>query len=228
MIIKFKNFTDGIHHLTFDETVKSLDLGEPFFNGVKLDVKMDKSNHQIILDCDLNVKAKLDCDRCLDEYESEFESSFVLTYIIGNEEPGEDENDNLYYISPEDDKINLKKDVFDFAKLSMEYPNFKFAVPKEGAFYFVDNFCIPKNSRNKKNAELFINYMLRPEVAAKNMIEILFPMPISEAEKYLNEKQKKSIQIKIPKETMDKLRISPELGDFMIEIEKGWTKLKSN
>ena len=40
--------------------------------------------------------------------------------------------------------------------------------PKGGAQMFFDNFAIPKDARNVAEAHAFIDYMLRPEVAAKN------------------------------------------------------------
>jgi putrescine transport system substrate-binding protein len=43
-----------------------------------------------------------------------------------------------------------------------------YAVPKEGAQMFFDNLAIPKDARNTTEAHAFIDYMLRPEVAAKN------------------------------------------------------------
>ena len=43
-----------------------------------------------------------------------------------------------------------------------------YAVPKEGAQMFFDNFAIPADARNVEEAHAFIDYMLRPEVAAKN------------------------------------------------------------
>ncbi len=43
-----------------------------------------------------------------------------------------------------------------------------YAVPKEGAQMFFDNLAIPKDARNVEEAHAFIDYMLRPEVAAKN------------------------------------------------------------
>jgi putrescine transport system substrate-binding protein len=43
-----------------------------------------------------------------------------------------------------------------------------YAVPKEGAQMFFDNLAIPKDARNAVEAHAFIDYMLRPEVAAKN------------------------------------------------------------
>jgi len=43
-----------------------------------------------------------------------------------------------------------------------------YAVPKEGTQMFFDNLAIPKDARNIAEAHAFIDYMLRPEVAAKN------------------------------------------------------------
>ncbi len=43
-----------------------------------------------------------------------------------------------------------------------------YSVPKEGAQMWFDNFAIPKDARNVEEAHAFIDYMLRPEVAAKN------------------------------------------------------------
>jgi putrescine transport system substrate-binding protein len=43
-----------------------------------------------------------------------------------------------------------------------------YAIPKGGAQMFFDNFAIPKDAKNVDAAHAFIDYMLRPEVAAKN------------------------------------------------------------
>src|SRR6476619_2824375 len=43
-----------------------------------------------------------------------------------------------------------------------------YAIPKGGAQTFFDNFAIPKDAKNVAEAHAFIDYMLRPEVAAKN------------------------------------------------------------
>jgi putrescine transport system substrate-binding protein len=43
-----------------------------------------------------------------------------------------------------------------------------YVIPKEGAQMWFDNMAIPKDARNVDEAHAFINYMLRPEVAARN------------------------------------------------------------
>src|SRR5690348_13680718 len=43
-----------------------------------------------------------------------------------------------------------------------------YAIPKEGAQMFFDNLAIPKDAQHVSEAHAFIDYLLRPEVAAKN------------------------------------------------------------
>ena len=62
------------------------------------------------------------------------------------------------------------------AILLNEDKKFKWVVPAEGAHLFVDSLAIPKSAKHIANAELFINFVLRPEISAK----------ISEAFPYLN------------------------------------------
>jgi len=44
----------------------------------------------------------------------------------------------------------------------------RYAIPKGGAQMWFDNLAIPKDARNVAEAHAFIDYLLRPEVAAKN------------------------------------------------------------
>ncbi|MCC6171204.1 MAG: polyamine ABC transporter substrate-binding protein [Gammaproteobacteria bacterium] len=43
-----------------------------------------------------------------------------------------------------------------------------YLIPREGAIMFFDMLAIPADAQHPKNAHLFIDYLLRPEVAAKN------------------------------------------------------------
>jgi putrescine transport system substrate-binding protein len=43
-----------------------------------------------------------------------------------------------------------------------------YAIPKEGAQLWFDNLAIPKDARHVVEAHVFIDYMMKPEVAAKN------------------------------------------------------------
>lgn len=119
MIIKITNFTDGIHDLDFAGPVESVGLRDPFFGEYELKVKMDKSHSQIVLDCSLWVKAKFVCDRCSEEFVKVIDNDFKLTYMYAKEAASKNDNLNLYYITPETDKINLKEDIKEYALLSI-------------------------------------------------------------------------------------------------------------
>src|SRR6202044_3947421 len=45
---------------------------------------------------------------------------------------------------------------------------FGYSLPKEGAMMWFDVLAIPADAPHPRNAHLFIDYLMRPEVAAKN------------------------------------------------------------
>ncbi len=52
-----------------------------------------------------------------------------------------------------------------------------FSVPKEGSNMWVDAWFIPKTCRNKKNAELFLNFLCRPDAAMENFDYVYYATP---------------------------------------------------
>ena len=43
-----------------------------------------------------------------------------------------------------------------------------YSIPKEGTITSFDLLAVPADAAHPRNAHLFINYLLRPDVAAKN------------------------------------------------------------
>ena len=69
----------------------------------------------------------------------------------------------------------------------------EFVIPKEGSEFFIDSWVIPKDAANKENAEAWINYLCKAEVAVKNFDYLYYTTPNEAAlsmidENYLNEK----------------------------------------
>lgn len=118
MIIKFRNYSDGVHHFDLTKSCAELDLGDPFINDVLLRCKMDKSHHQIYLSCDLSVDAALQCDRCTSDFSRVLKNHFENLYLFGKYERVEEEN-GVYYLSPDSDKIVLNDDVIEYANLAI-------------------------------------------------------------------------------------------------------------
>lgn len=103
---------------------------------------------------------------------------------------------------------------------------FRLAVPKEGVYMFVDNLSIPRGARHKENAEAFLNYLLRPDVTAKNMAKILYPMPNRDAIAYL---PPDVAELLVPMYELDvaKLELLGDFGSFNEEIDKAWTAVRA-
>nr|WP_246208763.1 extracellular solute-binding protein [Enterobacteriaceae endosymbiont of Donacia bicoloricornis] len=61
----------------------------------------------------------------------------------------------------------------------------KFIWPKEGGIFWMDSFVIPKNAKNIKGALKLINFLLRPDIAAKIAKKTGFSTPNLKAQKLL-------------------------------------------
>jgi len=58
-------------------------------------------------------------------------------------------------------------------------------IPKGGATLFFDSMAIPKDAKNVANAHLFINYILRPEVAASLTNKVFYANPNAASLKFV-------------------------------------------
>ena len=65
-------------------------------------------------------------------------------------------------------------------------PEIKFYIPTEGTNMFVDSMCVLNTTEHKKEAELFINFMCDPEIAAMNAETVGYATPNTEAMKLLD------------------------------------------
>lgn len=59
----------------------------------------------------------------------------------------------------------------------MENPNLEYVIPKEGSNIWMDAWVIPKNAKNKENAEKFIDFLCRPDIAKMNFDYTTYSIP---------------------------------------------------
>jgi uncharacterized protein len=118
MKIKIKNIEDGVHLFHFEETAESINLDSPFCDTIKVNCKLDKSQRQFVLTCDLNVPTNFECDRCSKSFKSELSKNFKLFYFFDKTNFDNDDA-NSFYLSPEEDYIDIKSEVIDYALLSV-------------------------------------------------------------------------------------------------------------
>lgn len=65
----------------------------------------------------------------------------------------------------------------DYLTMVENNPDLGFYYPKEGTNIFVDSICIPSSSQNKEAAEVYINFLLREDVALANAEYICYASP---------------------------------------------------
>lgn len=118
MIIKYTNFSDGIHEIEFNEPVSKYGLDDQFQGAVDLVCKMDKAVHQIVVDCHLKLKSNFVCDRCTQDYSEDIVSVFTLSFIFSKDKT-ESEDSNVKFITPDQEKIDLSEDVIEYARISV-------------------------------------------------------------------------------------------------------------
>ena len=68
----------------------------------------------------------------------------------------------------------------DYLTMKDNNPDLEMVYPKEGVNFFVDSACVLKGAKNKLAAELYINFLLEPEVALANAEYICYASPHTE------------------------------------------------
>ncbi len=66
-------------------------------------------------------------------------------------------------------------------------PDLAYVIPKEGSNVWVDCMVIPKTAANKENAEKFINFLCRPDIAKQNCEYIMYSSPNAAAIELMGE-----------------------------------------
>ncbi len=70
-------------------------------------------------------------------------------------------------------------------KAIAEKETLKYAIPENGTIYCVDAMVVPKSAENTAGAESFINFMQRPDIAARNALETCYGITNTEGKKEL-------------------------------------------
>ncbi len=92
-------------------------------------------------------------------------------------------------------------------------PDLAYVVPDEGSNLWFDSWVIPANAENKANAEAWINFLCRPDVALKNFEYITYATPNTEAMKDIDEDVLNDPGVFAPQEVMDRCEVFTWLGE---------------
>ena len=72
------------------------------------------------------------------------------------------------------------------AEQGLDY-TLEYIIPEEGTNYWLDSWVIPANAEHKENAEKWIDFLCRPDIAKKNFDYITYPTPNTGAYEMLDD-----------------------------------------
>lgn len=106
----------------------------------------------------------------------------------------------------------------DFMDLYWEdVDNVGYAIPEEGCNIWYDTMVIPKSSKHKKEAEMFINFMLDPEVGFRNSEAVGYTSPNTEVIKKMQQEYPEVFELPAywpDDEVLSKGEVYVDLGDY--------------
>ena len=110
-----------------------------------------------------------------------------------------------------------------------ENPDLEYVVPKEGSNVWIDSWVVPKNAKHKENAEKFINFLCRPDIALKNFEYITYSTPNVAAQQMIEDPAVRNSPIAFPDESvLERCETYSYLGSDVEEIyNRLWNEVKS-
>lgn len=106
-------------------------------------------------------------------------------------------------------------------------PKVKFVLPDEGGTMFIENYAIVRGSKNIDAAHKFINYLLKPEVAAKVTELTKIANTIDASKALLPAELANNPAVYPPAEKVEKADFILDTGPAMKFYQDGWTRVKS-
>lgn len=101
-------------------------------------------------------------------------------------------------------------------------------VPSEGSNIWVDGAVILKSARNKENAEKFINFLCRPDIAQMNCEYIWYSSPNKGAIELMGEEYENNHVLNPSQEVQDRCEFFHDIDDTFRKIyENLWMEIKN-
>ena len=122
----------------------------------------------------------------------------------------------LLYLQEEAESLNLDYDL-------------EYVIPEEGTNIWIDSWVIPYNARNKENAEKWINFLCRPDIAKKNFEYITYATPNQGAFELLDKEYQDNTSVFPDTSTLTNSEVYQYLGTEADDLYSAlWKEIKSH
>ena len=107
-------------------------------------------------------------------------------------------------------------------------PDLAYAVPNEGSNVWVDPMVIIKNAKNLENAEKFVDFLCRPDIAQKNCEEIWYSSPNQGAIDLMGEDYTASPVMNPSQDVIDRCEFFNDIDETFMPIYNAlWKEVKN-
>lgn len=115
------------------------------------------------------------------------------------------------------------------AGLALEYnDNLAFSVPDEGSNMWIDSWFMPKSAKHIENAEKFLNFLCREDIAALNFDYVYYATPNTKVKDSLDEELQENTTVFPPQETLNNCEVLKSLDDeAAMRYNLYWKEIKS-
>lgn len=108
-----------------------------------------------------------------------------------------------------------------------ETPDIKYVIPAEGATMYQENICVLASAPNKDNAKKFMEFYLRPEIAALNVAQQFNGTPNTPANDLTPDFIKANPNINVQGDTMARLQIFEDIGAALRVYDRAWNTIRT-
>jgi spermidine/putrescine-binding protein len=99
-------------------------------------------------------------------------------------------------------------------------------VPESGTMIWVDAMAIPKDAKNKRLAHAFIDFLLEPEVAARNANVVRYASPNVAARAHMDRDLLEDPAVYPPQEVLARCQWLKDKGPDIARIERVWQEVR--
>ena len=102
-----------------------------------------------------------------------------------------------------------------------------YVIPSEGATMYQENICVLESAPNQENAKKFLEFYLRPEIAALNVAQQMNGTPNLPARDLTPDYIKDDPNINLSAETMSRLQVFEDLGSALRVYDRAWNRVRT-
>jgi spermidine/putrescine-binding protein len=115
----------------------------------------------------------------------------------------------------------------DLLQAAAEEPAIKVVVPSSGTMLWLDSMAIPTTAQNARLAHAFIDFLLEPEIAARNAAHVRYATPNAGARRLLPQEMRADKAVYPSEECLRRCEWLRPRGPAIAKIEQVWRAVKN-